>query len=202
MATLVTNGLYLVLPEGTIEDLKELVEEVIKPNLKAYLGSSANLKFVNNPFPCYKLPENVTYDVLSQAAGSDHKIKYRSINDDKFLAPGTSLREYTHTFSDVEKAEISEELCLEIEKREKLEAAKKAETSRLNGEISKHDNVISELAKKHRDGKEVREKQVEVEFHFNEGMKYFIDPETKEMLDSDELSDDDYQLKIDYRAVV
>ncbi|MAX80328.1 MAG: hypothetical protein CL843_09150 [Crocinitomicaceae bacterium] len=199
---IVTNGKVIVAPDITIIEFKEIIEEVLNPNLQEFTGKDEiYFTYVEEPFPCYTIPEGITYNDLIEIIGREYSLKYRAINQDDFLLEGTRPKEYNHTLTIDELKGIADQMCEQIDQKDKLEIEKKLISKRLGDQITELDSNIHDLSVKHRMGFETRESNCKVRLNFKDGMKYYYDAESDELITSEELTSDDFQLRIDYQPL-
>lgn len=201
MRTLVTNGKYLVEPDSPVLDLKNLVEDIIQPKLDEITEGKVVLEYTEDPYAAYVIPKELKLSILRECMGEDVTIKYRAINEDDFQVEGTKFHEYTHILSQDELKNVADEMCSIIERKEELEQKKAAIAKSYGDQIKELELELKGLSKKHTIGEESREAECIVQLNFKEGMKYFYQKDSKEMLTSEELDPNDYQLRIDYHPM-
>jgi len=194
---LITNGKKIVSLDMKRDDFIQVIEEVTE-NARELLGNpEIEFSAVELPYFHFLNASNLLFTELKEACGDTVDIQFRAIGDESVQLPGSRVKTVKHYFSPDEKREIADELCLSQEQKEELEEEKKAEVKRFKDKLDALENNMSNLARKHRMGYEERDKNCFVILDFVERVKSYIDKSTYEVVHTEELAPEDFQMRID-----
>jgi hypothetical protein len=186
---LYTNLKYIVSKENDTEQLQDILTEL-------KLTEKGKFAFQMEPFPAVILPKGLTFKDVQDML-PDHEIKFKAIGDNEIELPYSMNKAYKHYFTPDEKTAIADEFCKKQADKEKFETEKADLTRKYKVKIDSCEDEIRTLAQKHREGWEEKAAECIVRIDFKGKAKYFIHKETKEVLATDDLTTDDYQLRID-----
>lgn len=144
-----------------------------------------------------ELPNPYSYELLKAMIPAGELLEFKAIGDTVFEIPFLQKKAYKHFFNDLEKSTIADSLCKVQQEKECLVDEKKAVNKRYADQIEEKETQISDFAGSYRQGWEDRTADCIVQIDYGQKQKVFIDPETKEVLQMEDLTISDYQLRLD-----
>lgn len=148
------------------------------------------------PYPCYLLPENVTFQDIDQALRP--QVQLRAINEDIVVLPEKKSISIKHYYTQEELDHMGASMAAKLVEKKRLEAKRKAVMSEFNANINALDGDIDELADHHQQGWEERDILCQVKLNFGDDTRYYIDAADPEhIVKGEPLETKDYQMRID-----
>lgn len=189
-----TNTKFIVAPESNKEELQDLLTGLKLSTEKQPEKGKFSIQF--EPFKAIVLPTGLSYQQIKELL-PEHHVEFRAIGDSEIELPFVQSKTYKHEYTPEEKAAIADEFCEKQEEKEALEVEKAEAAKKYKIKIDACETEIQTLAQQHRQGWEEKTAECFVRLDFVGKVKYFIHKETKEVLATDELNDNDRQLRID-----
>lgn len=194
---LLTNGNKIIIDNGNLDEMDSLIGQIQK-NVRELNGDN-KIKFTFNdqPFPHYTWNKDLSYDQLKEAAVGI-ELNFRAIGDDVITLNGIKNKEIKHLFNVEERNEIGTafaNLQLDLENQEQ---EKKSIMAEFKNRIEQIEASISQKATLLRQGYEYRQEKVLVQLDFKNKVKLFVDANSQELLHSEDLTVDDYQMKMEW----
>lgn len=194
---LITNGKILIDASGDLQQLDETIELLTKRAKEQ--GNQLHFDAQSEPIPAYIMPVGLTYDELRELCLPNIDIHFRIIGDEQTAHPVLKRRDIKHIFSPEEKEDLANNLAQREKDKEDLTEEKKSVVKDYNGKIDFIAADISTIASKYREGYEYRNIDVVVIYDFETKQKLYAHPETNEVLDSEAMKAEDYQLRFNLK---
>lgn len=193
---LITNGKIIIAATAEWDFLKEQVEE-IQSRARGELDNT-KLKFKPNKKDSHFIvPKEVDIAMLLRLAKPNIDIQLRSIKGEEIQLPNHKTRSIRYDFSQEDLAKIGGEMAVKYGERS-------AEENRIAGIKKKSKTVIDDIEKviqssatKITQGYEMREHVCVVKLDFSDKKKYFLHPDSGDVLDIADLEPEDYQLSME-----
>lgn len=195
---LYTNGKLIVIANNNLDELDQYIAKMQKRARELNGNKKIKFSFNESPFPHYTVTPELSYDQLKEAAEGVVELNFRALGNEIITLPGRKRKEIKHHYSPEEKNKIAEEFTELQYDKEQTEEEKKTVNKQYADKISVMEQRISHLSSLHRQGYEIRNEEVLEQLDFANGMKYFVNPDTNEVLHSQELSRSDYQMRMEY----
>lgn len=193
---LITNGKLIVNPAMHIDELEEAIK-VITENAKNDGIKKPLFKKIDIPFVCFENKSEIDFFKLKQYCPEYVDLQFKAIGKESVTLPITKMKEIKHVYSPEELDKIAEGFAQKQQEKENLEDEKKQVNKQFADNITIHETEISELANKYRLRYEIQSKTCRVILDFKEGNKYFIDPNTNELLHTEKLTPEDQRSLFD-----
>lgn len=193
---LITNGKLIVNPAMHIEELDEVIA-VIKENAKNDGIKKPVFKKLKEPFDCYENSSHIDFFKIKQYCPEYVDIQFKAIGKESVTLPSTKVKDIKHIYTTEELDHIAEEFAMMQKEKEDLEESKKQISKKYSDDISNHETQISDLAHKYRLRYEIQSKDCNVILNFKESLKYYVDPETEELLHTEKLTTEDQRSLFD-----
>lgn len=193
---LITNGKLIVNPAMHVEELDEVIK-VIKENAKNDGIKKPTFKKLEEPFTCYENVSGIEFFKLKQYCPDYVDIQFKAIGKESVTLPVTKMKDIKHIYTPEELNDIAEDFAMKQKEKEDLEETKKQVAKRYSDDIATHEAEISELANKYRLRYEIQSRDCRVILDFKDGQKYFVDPESEELLHTEKLTTEDQRSLFD-----
>ncbi len=197
---LITNGKKIVLLPDNPEQLNELAKD-LKKRAKDVLSKKAKFEVKedeNGKFTYIENTDEFTFDELRQICLPDLDLKFRAIGVERVQMPTKKLKTIRHEFTHEEKEQIADLICNTQQEKEKLEDEKKAANKHFSSQIEKLEGTISNNAKMHRQGYELQDKECYLHLDFETKARIYTDIETGDILHSEAMVSEDFQMMINF----
>jgi len=197
---LITNGRVIINPTMNVESMDSLIEDWID-NVQNLFDIPILFEKVEEPFLMYKVPEIIPWKNLIDAKPSETRIEFMAIGvDDEVQLPYSVRKTVRHNHSMEESKAIADNICEDIAESARLESEKKANAKRFSDQINELQDEITQKAQSHRQGYELRDKQVYQVMNFKENTKYFNDSSTGELVATEQMNDKDQRSLFDIKG--
>lgn len=197
---LITNGKKIVLLPDNPEQLNELAKD-LKKRAKDVLSKKAKFEVKeddNGKFTYIENTDELEFDELRQICLPDLDLKFRAIGVERVQMPKKKLKTIRHEFTHEEKEQIADLICNTQQEKEKLEDEKKAANKHFSSQIEKLEGTISNNAKMHRQGYELQDKECYLHLDFETKARIYTDIETGDILHSEPMVSEDFQMMINF----
>lgn len=195
---LFTNGKQIVIDNGNLNELDTFIQGMQTRARELNGNKKIKFSFHESPYPHYNNNDGLSYDQLKEAADGVVELNFRALGNEIITLPGKKTKDIKHHFSLEEIHVIGTDFAQLKQSIELLEDEKKQSAKEFAARLDAMETKLSHYAALYRQGHEIRTEQVLVQFDYPNRMKYFLNPENQEMLHSEDMKADDYQMKLEY----
>lgn len=188
----------IVIADGNLETLDKLMKTIQKRYREFHGDKEVKFAFTDVPCPHYACNKPFTFEQLQEASEGITEVSYRAIGDERITLPGRKTKDVKHYFSEEELLKIGEDNAQMDQRITELEQEKKRVLKNYTDEIG---DLVAKISHNHsliRQKHEIQTQEVLVDLDFLEKQKLYIHPESREVLHSEPLKADDYQMKLFY----
>jgi len=197
---LITNGRLIVNPAMHIEELEEVIKVITENAVNDGMKNTVKnplFKREEQPFTCFENVTGIEFFQLKRYCPDYVDLQFKAIGKESVTLPVTKMKDIKHTYTPEELDIIADEFSQKQKEKEDLEDEKKQVSKRYADQIATLETEISEHANKYRLKYEIQNKECRVIFDFKENKKYFVHPESEELLHSENLTTEDQRTLFD-----
>ena len=197
---LITNGRIIIIPNNDIDELERLIS-IIRTNAQnIFNDKKIKFTYLDDPYPHFKNDSKLDFDQLQEACRPDIDLQFRAIGEETITLPGFKPREIKHVFSEEEKMDLGEKMANSLKLVEEIESEKKAAMAEFKARIEAAEQDVHEAGDAWRNGYEMRQMDVLVTIDYVAKKKYYIDPDSGNVLDIMEIDPADWQMQMKFEG--
>ena len=197
---LITNGRIIIIPNNDIDELERLIS-IIRANARNIFNDK-KIKFTysDDPYPHFKNDAGLDFDQLQEACRPEIDLQFRAIGEESIILPGLKPKEIKHVFSEEEKMDLGEKMANALKLVQDIESEKKAEMAEFKARIEAAEQDVYEAGDAWRNGYEMRQMDVQVTIDYIARKKYYVDPNTGNVLATEDLEPEDWQMQMKFEG--
>lgn len=197
---IITNGRVLVDPAMNLEKMETFIFDLTS-NLNDLFEEEIVFEKIEEPFLMYKIPDDIAWKNILNARPPEIDIKFMAIgSEDEVQLPYSQRKTVQHYFTSEELLEMADQMTSIIEEIHSNENEKKLIAKKLGEKIGKLNNDLDNIARSHRRKFEDIDMSVYVIMNFKEGMKYYHNTNTGELVGSEKMTENDQRTLFDIKG--